>query len=378
MAHTGGVRAAERSGVPTDPVAAVFAAATSGKPAPVRASARARTDKAAEKPAKAAGKVAKAPVKPAKPAKAAGAAAKPAPAKAGPASRGAAGKPAAKAAAKPSAKTAAKPAAKAPASKPASKPAAKAPAKKVAARPARAVKATSTGRTTRAARTPTEVTGVTKAEVVATAKRAGKPTEPLPAASAQPAEPTGRAAASPSARAGSGGGRSTGGGRSGSRATSGGTRASSGRAATPRAPAARSGGSGRSGGSDTPAVPPGTDWTTDELAEVRADLVVQLAQLRAEYDQAIADLNTLQQSANDGAGDDQADAGTKTFEREQELSIANNRLDLLTQMERAIERVDADTYGRCESCGDAIPKARLQAFPSATLCVTCKQREERR
>jgi RNA polymerase-binding protein DksA len=111
---------------------------------------------------------------------------------------------------------------------------------------------------------------------------------------------------------------------------------------------------------------------------VRADLVVQLADLKVQYEQAIADLNTLQQSANDGAGDDQADAGTKTFEREQELSIANNRLDLLAQMERAIERVDAGTYGRCESCGNPIVKARLQAFPSATLCVTCKQREERR
>jgi RNA polymerase-binding protein DksA len=125
-------------------------------------------------------------------------------------------------------------------------------------------------------------------------------------------------------------------------------------------------------------VPPGTDWTQAELAEVRADLVVQLAELRKQYDQALVDLNTLQQSANDGAGDDQADAGTKTFEREQELSIANNRLDLLAQMERAIERVDAATYGRCESCGNPIPKARLQAFPSATLCVACKQREERR
>ncbi len=125
-------------------------------------------------------------------------------------------------------------------------------------------------------------------------------------------------------------------------------------------------------------MPPGTDWTADELAEVRGDLNAELDALRAEYEQAIADLNTLQQSASDGAGDDQADAGTKTFEREQELSIANNRLDLLTQMERAIERVDAGTYGRCESCGNPIPKARLQAFPSATLCVACKQREERR
>ena len=66
------------------------------------------------------------------------------------------------------------------------------------------------------------------------------------------------------------------------------------------------------------------------------------------------------------------------FEREQELSIAANRLDLLTQIKRAVERIDAGTYGYCESCGKPIPKARLKAFPMATLDVACKQREERR
>lgn len=111
---------------------------------------------------------------------------------------------------------------------------------------------------------------------------------------------------------------------------------------------------------------------------MRADLEIQLGELRREYDRALADLSDMQQTANDGAGDDQADAGTKTFEREQEMSIAQNRLGLLTQMERAIDRIDAGTYGRCESCGRPIAKARLQAFPSATLCVSCKQREERR
>ncbi|HEX5493141.1 MAG TPA: TraR/DksA C4-type zinc finger protein [Mycobacteriales bacterium] len=111
---------------------------------------------------------------------------------------------------------------------------------------------------------------------------------------------------------------------------------------------------------------------------MRADLEAQLTELRREYDRALAELSDLQQTSNDGAGDDQADAGTKTFEREQEMSIAQNRLDLLTQMERAIDRIDAGTYGRCESCGMPIAKARLQAFPGATLCVSCKQREERR
>jgi RNA polymerase-binding protein DksA len=100
--------------------------------------------------------------------------------------------------------------------------------------------------------------------------------------------------------------------------------------------------------------------------------------MQSEYDQSISDLNDLQQASTDGAGDDQADAGSKTFEREQELSIAANRLDLLTQMQRAVERIDAGTYGFCESCDNPIPKARLKAFPMATLDVACKQREERR
>lgn len=129
---------------------------------------------------------------------------------------------------------------------------------------------------------------------------------------------------------------------------------------------------------ERPPLPPGTDWTLEELAEVRVDLVREITERRADYELALADITRLQQSSNDGAGDDQADAGSKTFEREQELSIANNRHNLLVQMERAMERLDAGTYGRCESCSQPIMKARLQAFPSATLCVRCKQREERR
>ncbi|MBI3685743.1 MAG: TraR/DksA C4-type zinc finger protein [Actinobacteria bacterium] len=121
-----------------------------------------------------------------------------------------------------------------------------------------------------------------------------------------------------------------------------------------------------------------TGWSVTELAEVRSELQAQLVELRAEYERTMADLNDVQHFVRDGAGDDQADTGTKTLEREQELSIAHNRLDLLTQIERAIERIDGGTYGICEGCGKAIAKARLQAFPSATLCVECKQREERR
>jgi phage/conjugal plasmid C-4 type zinc finger TraR family protein len=116
-----------------------------------------------------------------------------------------------------------------------------------------------------------------------------------------------------------------------------------------------------------------------EYADIRTALVDRAAELRGEHDRAMSDINDLQRDrVADGAGDDQADAGTKTFEREQEISLANGILDRLTQVERALDRLDAGTYGRCERCGNAIPKARLEAFPSVTLCVSCKQIEERR
>ncbi len=78
------------------------------------------------------------------------------------------------------------------------------------------------------------------------------------------------------------------------------------------------------------------------------------------------------------AGDDSADAGAKTFQREHELALTQNARELLAQTERVLAKIKDGTYGVCESCGQPIGKARLQAFPRATLCVACKQREERR
>jgi RNA polymerase-binding protein DksA len=121
-----------------------------------------------------------------------------------------------------------------------------------------------------------------------------------------------------------------------------------------------------------------SDWTKAELKAAREQLQAELNEMRSAYNDSMRDLDDLQRSSTDGAGDDQADAGSKTFEREQEQSIAANRRDLMTQIQHAVERIDAGTYGYCESCGKPIPKARLKAFPAATLDVQCKQREERR
>jgi RNA polymerase-binding transcription factor len=119
--------------------------------------------------------------------------------------------------------------------------------------------------------------------------------------------------------------------------------------------------------------------TAAETQQIRDALDERLVDLRDEYDQTVTEIAEMQRDRlTDSAGDDQADTGTKTFEREQEISLANNILERITQVERAVERLEEGNYGWCERCGNAIPVERLAAFPSATLCVSCKQLEERR
>ncbi|HUC60312.1 MAG TPA: TraR/DksA family transcriptional regulator [Streptosporangiaceae bacterium] len=119
-------------------------------------------------------------------------------------------------------------------------------------------------------------------------------------------------------------------------------------------------------------------WTETEVKALSDQLETEAAELRAEIGRAESDIaDRLGDSVSD-AGDDQADIGAKAFEREHELALTYNARELLAQTERALVRIESETYGTCESCGEPIGKARLQAFPRATLCVSCKQREERR
>ena len=119
-------------------------------------------------------------------------------------------------------------------------------------------------------------------------------------------------------------------------------------------------------------------WTVKEVTAVADELIDERDRLEGELANADAELTDLLRNAGDGAGDDQADSGASALEREHELTLVNNTRDLLEQTRHALDRITAGTFGACESCGQPIGKARLQAFPRATLCVECKQREERR
>ncbi|MFF7456119.1 TraR/DksA family transcriptional regulator [Kitasatospora sp. NPDC008115] len=126
-------------------------------------------------------------------------------------------------------------------------------------------------------------------------------------------------------------------------------------------------------------VRPGEEpWTSEEVHELHAELISDIDRLQHEIDAAEAAITGLMRDSNDGAGDDQVDAGTKNISRESELALANNARDSLAQTEHALARLEGVGFGTCESCGQAIGKARMQAFPRATLCVQCKAKQERR
>ena len=119
-------------------------------------------------------------------------------------------------------------------------------------------------------------------------------------------------------------------------------------------------------------------WTAAELANIREQLSEELDNLSLELSAMSSELQDLLTEVADGAGDDDADTGNKAYEREHEMALMANVVEMREQVEHALEMVDSGEYGLCERCEVPIGKVRLQAFPRATLCLSCKQRQERR
>jgi DnaK suppressor protein len=121
--------------------------------------------------------------------------------------------------------------------------------------------------------------------------------------------------------------------------------------------------------------------TKKELDELRQRLEAERAELQEQ-------LTTIEEtqfatSQSDISGEvsfdeENADAGTFTFERERDLSIENNVRDLLGKIDRALNRMNEGTYGTCSRCGRPIEKARLKALPYADLCIKDAQAQSRR
>jgi DnaK suppressor protein len=135
-----------------------------------------------------------------------------------------------------------------------------------------------------------------------------------------------------------------------------------------------------------PTKPPKPARTKPSLPKKEADdLRERLLTEKSELESQLATLeeNTFAASQSDMSGevafdDETADAGTATFERERDLSIENNIRDLLAKIDRALQRMDAGTFGICDRCGKPIEKARVKALPYVDLCIKDAQAQSRR
>jgi DnaK suppressor protein len=109
------------------------------------------------------------------------------------------------------------------------------------------------------------------------------------------------------------------------------------------------------------------------IMQKREDLVKELGYLKE---------TSMEKSYQDYTGEvstysfHMADQGTDAQEREKAFMFASREGKYLTYLDRALERIKAGTYGVCMECGQAISKARLEAVPTATLCIACKSKKE--
>jgi RNA polymerase-binding protein DksA len=123
------------------------------------------------------------------------------------------------------------------------------------------------------------------------------------------------------------------------------------------------------------------NYDKDSLGTIRKRLMEQREELQNQLtaiEESATGLSQSEMSGEVSYDEDFADAGSFTFEREKEFSIANNVTDLRSKTDRALHRIEEGSYGTCESCGQPIESARLKALPHVTLCLKCKKAEERR
>ena len=102
------------------------------------------------------------------------------------------------------------------------------------------------------------------------------------------------------------------------------------------------------------------------LAEERAATLERLAHLTDDFDRVV-------DASRDSNADDEHDpeGATIAYERSQVDALIQQARTHLTEIEGALARLDAGTYGSCERCGQPIAAARLEARPTARTCVTC-------
>ena len=116
---------------------------------------------------------------------------------------------------------------------------------------------------------------------------------------------------------------------------------------------------------------PADKFLQEQLALLEAERATYEEQ--AEVLKAQADQMAQEMEPGDIQFDDESGEGaTANIDRERDLALSAQARAAVDEIDYAIAKIGSGTYGRCEGCGQPIPKARLKALPQARLCVACK------
>ncbi len=109
-----------------------------------------------------------------------------------------------------------------------------------------------------------------------------------------------------------------------------------------------------------------------------AELYERLKKGKAELSEKLEQLRTLGQPSaerKEGSPFGKREEGAdEASELEKRLALEKRLVESLNEIEHALQKYEAGTYGLCDDCGKAIEQARLEAIPQASLCLSCKER----
>ncbi len=112
-----------------------------------------------------------------------------------------------------------------------------------------------------------------------------------------------------------------------------------------------------------------------QLAEERERVLGSIAEIEART----SGQDEFEMALEEGDSDDgPSDAAIETLDRGTEFALEENLRTMLEEIDAASEKIEKGTYGVCDNCGGDIKMARLERIPSATMCVECQERLERR
>jgi len=119
-------------------------------------------------------------------------------------------------------------------------------------------------------------------------------------------------------------------------------------------------------------VPVTSDEVRTRLLEERERVVAALDYLHEE------NAGSLHEEAEEATiADNVGETATVTLDRQIDYSLEEASNHVLAAIDAALERIEAGSYGTCQTCGKQIGADRLEAIPYATQCIDCRRREER-